>query len=109
MPYVEGMWEEAKNTKRTVLIGISEINNTEKQNMEATCVRENFCDVAQHFMQQLGGGIWRITYRGSQERNCVVAIQRLKGVRRNNERGICPICGKEEDWSHVHVCERTKV
>jgi hypothetical protein len=45
----------------------------------------------------------------SQERNCKVAVQSLKGVRRSNEQRICPICGKEEDWSHIQVCERTKI
>jgi hypothetical protein len=34
---------------------------------------------------------------------------KLKGVRRNIEQGICPLCNKEECWSH-HIlrCDETK-
>jgi hypothetical protein len=28
--------------------------------------------------------------------------------REHNERRICPICSKEEDWSHTLRCKRTK-
>jgi hypothetical protein len=40
----------------------------------------------------------RTAYRGSQKREIVswkIGVWRLKGVRRNNEQGICPICSKE--------------
>jgi hypothetical protein len=28
-------------------------------------------------------------------------IWRLKGVTRNNEQGMCPVCNKEEGWSYI--------
>jgi hypothetical protein len=33
----------------------------------------------------------------------------LEGVRRKNERGICPICSKEENQSHILRCEGTLI
>jgi hypothetical protein len=33
-------------------------------------------------------------YRRIQERNCMLVVQRLKGVRRNNERGFVPYVAK---------------
>jgi hypothetical protein len=47
-------------------------------------------------------------YKGSQERNSMT-VCRLKGVRRNSEWGISPICSKEEEWSHILRCEGTKI
>jgi hypothetical protein len=35
-------------------------------------------------------------------------ICKLKGVRSNREQGICPLCNKEEGWSHVLRCDETK-
>jgi hypothetical protein len=32
----------------------------------------------------------------------------LKGVRENTEQGMCPMCNKEEGWSHVLRCEKTR-
>jgi hypothetical protein len=32
---------------------------------------------------------------------------RLKGVRGNTEQGMCPMCNKEEGWSHILGCEET--
>jgi hypothetical protein len=37
-----------------------------------------------------------------------MGIWRLKGVRGNTEQGICPICNKEEGWSHILRCEETR-
>jgi hypothetical protein len=31
----------------------------------------------------------------------------LKEMRGNSDRGICPICKKEEGWSHILRCEGT--
>jgi hypothetical protein len=36
-----------------------------------------------------------------------LGIWRLKGVRGNNEQGVCPMCHKEEGWSHILRCEET--
>jgi hypothetical protein len=30
-----------------------------------------------------------------------MVIWKLKGVRGNIEQGICPMCSKEEGWSHI--------
>jgi hypothetical protein len=32
----------------------------------------------------------------------------LKGVRGNTEEGICPMCNKEEGWSHILRCVKTR-
>jgi hypothetical protein len=37
-----------------------------------------------------------------------MGIWKLKGVRRNIEQGICPLCNKEEGWSHILRCDETK-
>jgi hypothetical protein len=37
-----------------------------------------------------------------------MGIWKLKGVTGNIERGICPMCSKEEDWSHIFRCDETK-
>jgi uncharacterized protein YprB with RNaseH-like and TPR domain len=37
-----------------------------------------------------------------------MGIWRLKGVRENTEHGMCPMCNKEEDWSHILSCEGTR-
>jgi hypothetical protein len=37
-----------------------------------------------------------------------MCIWKLKGVRGNIEQGICPMCSKEEDWSHIFRCDETK-
>jgi hypothetical protein len=31
-----------------------------------------------------------------------------KAVRGNIEQGICPMCSKEEGWSHIFRCDETK-
>jgi hypothetical protein len=33
-----------------------------------------------------------------------MGIWRLKGVRENTEQGMCPMCNKEEGWSHILRC-----
>jgi hypothetical protein len=38
-----------------------------------------------------------------------MTVCRLKGVRRNSEWGFSSICSKEEEWSHILRCERTKI
>jgi hypothetical protein len=38
-----------------------------------------------------------------------MGIWRLKGIRKNVEIGICPICKKEEELSHVLRCDGTKM
>jgi hypothetical protein len=30
-----------------------------------------------------------------------MGMWRLKGVRVNNEQGMCPMCNKEEGWNHI--------
>jgi hypothetical protein len=37
-----------------------------------------------------------------------MGIWKLKGVRRNIEQGTCPVCNKEEGWSHLLRCGETK-
>jgi hypothetical protein len=37
-----------------------------------------------------------------------MGIWRLKGVRGNTEQGMCPMCNKEEGWSHILGCEETR-
>jgi hypothetical protein len=37
-----------------------------------------------------------------------MGIWKLKAVRGNIEQGICPICSKEESWSHIFRCDETK-
>jgi hypothetical protein len=37
-----------------------------------------------------------------------MVIWRLKGVRGNTEQGMCPMCNKEEGWSHILRCEKTR-
>jgi hypothetical protein len=36
-----------------------------------------------------------------------MGIWKLKGVRRNTEQGIYPLCNKEEGWSHILRCYET--
>jgi hypothetical protein len=38
-----------------------------------------------------------------------MGIWRLKGIRKNVEIGICPICSKEEELSHILRCDGTKM
>jgi hypothetical protein len=33
---------------------------------------------------------------------------RLKGVGGNTEQGTCPMCNKEEGWSHILRCVETR-
>jgi hypothetical protein len=37
-----------------------------------------------------------------------MGIWKLKGVKRNIDQGICPLCNKEEDWNHMLRCDETK-
>jgi hypothetical protein len=37
-----------------------------------------------------------------------MGILRLKGVRENTEHGMCPMCYKEEGWSHILRCAKTR-
>jgi hypothetical protein len=37
-----------------------------------------------------------------------MGICRLKGVRRNTEQGMCPVCNKEGGWSHILRCEEAR-
>jgi uncharacterized protein YprB with RNaseH-like and TPR domain len=32
----------------------------------------------------------------------------LKGVRGNTEQGMCPMCNKEEGWSHILRCAENR-
>jgi hypothetical protein len=36
-------------------------------------------------------------------------VRRLKGVRKDNEHRVCPICSKAEVWGHMLRCEGTKI
>jgi hypothetical protein len=38
-----------------------------------------------------------------------MGIWRLKGIRKNVEIGICPICREEEELSHILRCDGTKM
>jgi hypothetical protein len=37
-----------------------------------------------------------------------MGILRLKGVRVNTKHGMCPMCNKEEGWSHILTCAETR-
>jgi hypothetical protein len=37
-----------------------------------------------------------------------MGIWKLKGVRKNIEQGIYPLCNEEEGWSHILRCDETK-
>jgi hypothetical protein len=37
-----------------------------------------------------------------------MGIWKLKGVRRNIEQRICPMCNKEGGWSHILTCDENK-
>jgi hypothetical protein len=37
-----------------------------------------------------------------------MGIWRLCGVRGNPEQGMCPMCNKEEGWSHILRCAETR-
>jgi hypothetical protein len=37
-----------------------------------------------------------------------MGIWRLKGVRGNIDQGVCPMCNKEQGWSHILRCEETR-
>jgi uncharacterized protein YprB with RNaseH-like and TPR domain len=37
-----------------------------------------------------------------------MGIWRLKGVKGNIEQGMCPMCNKEEGWSHILRCVETR-
>jgi hypothetical protein len=37
-----------------------------------------------------------------------MGIWKLKSVRGNIEQGTCPMCSKEEGWSHIFRCDETK-
>jgi hypothetical protein len=37
-----------------------------------------------------------------------MGIWRLRGVRGNTEQGLCPVCNKEEGWSHTLRSEETR-
>jgi hypothetical protein len=45
-------------------------------------------------MQQQGGGVYGTVYRRIQKRNCMLVVERLKGVRRNNEGGFVSYVAK---------------
>jgi hypothetical protein len=56
--------------------------------------------------------IWLYIEVCTQEaRRCIgwwkMGIWRLKGVRGSTEQGMCPVCNKEEGWSHILRCEET--
>jgi hypothetical protein len=38
-----------------------------------------------------------------------MSIWRLKGMRGNFDKGVCPVCRKEEGGSHILKCEGTRV
>jgi hypothetical protein len=38
-----------------------------------------------------------------------VGVRKLKGIRRNDGKGISPICNKERNRSHIPRCEGTKI
>jgi hypothetical protein len=47
-------------------------------------------------MKQLGGCVWRIMYKGIQERNCIVAVQRLEGLGGTMNKGFVPYVTKKK-------------
>jgi hypothetical protein len=60
-------------------------NNWEKKFYTEVCTQET----------RRGIGWWKM------------GIWKLKGVRKNIEQGICPLCNKE-GWSHILRCDETK-
>jgi hypothetical protein len=49
------------------------------------------------FEERKGIGWWKM------------GIWRLKGMRGNTDKGVCPVCRKEEGGSHILQCEGTRV
>jgi hypothetical protein len=57
---------------------------------------------------------FKLIYRKDfEERKCVgwwkMGIWRVKGVTGNNDKGVRPVCRKEEGGSHILQCEGTRV
>jgi hypothetical protein len=51
------------------------------------------------------------TGQAREQRNSVIENESLEteGVVRNSEQGICSVRSKEEGWSHILRCGRTKI
>jgi hypothetical protein len=78
---------EASMKEKISLIFYNELkNNWEKKFYIEVCSQE----------ARRGIGWWKM------------GIRKLKGVRGNIEQGICPMCSKEEGWSHICRCDETK-
>jgi hypothetical protein len=58
--------------------------------------REKYIDICT-FEERKGTGWWKM------------GIWRLKGMRGNIDKGVCPVCRKEEGGSHILQCEGTRV
>jgi hypothetical protein len=78
---------EASMKEKRSLVFYNELkNNWEKKFYIEVCTQE----------ARRGIGQWKLD------------IWKLKGVRRNIEQGICPLCNKEGGRSHILRCDETK-
>jgi hypothetical protein len=78
---------EASMKEKRSLVFYNELkNNWEKEFYIEVCTQE----------ARRGIGWWKM------------GIWKLKGVGRKIEQGICPLCNKEEGWSHTLRCYETK-
>jgi hypothetical protein len=64
--------------------------------MKSSWEREKSIDICT-FEERKGIGWWKMD------------IWRLKGMRGNIDKGVCPVCRKEEGGSHILQCEGTRV
>jgi hypothetical protein len=64
--------------------------------MKSCWEKEKYIDICT-FQERKGTGWWKM---GS---------WRLKGMRGITDKGICPVCRKEEGGSHILQCEGTRV
>jgi hypothetical protein len=64
--------------------------------LKSSWEREKYIDICT-FAERKGIGRWKM------------GIWRLKGMRGNIDKGVCPVCRKEGAGSHVLQCEDTRV
>jgi hypothetical protein len=64
--------------------------------LKSSWEREKYIDICT-FEEIKGIGWWKM------------GIWRLKRMRGNNDKGVCPVCRNEEGASHILQCEGTRV
>jgi hypothetical protein len=64
--------------------------------LKSSCERENYIDICT-FEEGKGIRWWKM------------GIWRLKGMRGKIDKGVCPVCRKEDGGSRILQCEGTRV